>query len=212
ESGIRNDAIFANLANAQFGGGDFANAIASYRRALRYAPANQGYWEQLSLAESMRTGGTRPSEAESPNTTFLSDALATLRPINDLVLHFVPPLTVRFVAITAWFFAWGLIAWRLLATPSHWKLGTALLMLVAIIGAASFGLRVSQYSVDNTAIVVQSEFTLRSGDGLEFEPVREMQESDGMLVQVIDRRNGWRKVELPNGIIGWTPNSVCEEI
>lgn len=208
DSGVTNAAVFFDLANAQFGGGDAAAAIANYRRSLRYEPANQSYWLGLAQAESSLMG-----EDAIPRSEFEDHAaLKKVRPINDLILRIVSPNLMLTIAVIAWVLAWLVIASRIFAVKSFWKMSSACLFLFAVLASLSYGIRVHQFCVDDIAVLTKSAVQLRSGDGEEFETIAEPERTAGMLVRVIDRRDGWQKIELPSGVVGWAPSADCEEI
>ena len=208
DSGVTNAGLFFDLASAQLGAGDAAAAIANYRRSLRYAPANQSYWLGLARAESSLTGdGAIPRSGFEGNA-----ALEKVRPINDVILRFVSPNWMLAVAVIAWSLAWLVIASRIFTVTSFWKMSSACLFLVAVLASLSYGIRVHQFCVDDTAVLTNASVQLRAGDGEEFETIAEPEQTAGMLVRVIDRRDGWQKVELPSGAIGWASESDCEEI
>ena len=202
DAGITNDELFATLANAQARSGNTANAVANYRRALRYAPENQTYHDRLTEAE---TGlGTSLSPPRSQ--------LARARTFNDFVLHFVSPKGMLVLALLAWTCSWAVIAWRLISGPQHWKLPMACLFLLAFTAIISYQLRVSEFLVDNQAVVTQSDISLREGDGNEFGIALETPFLGGDLVEVLDQRGSWHKVRLSGGQSGWLPSNALQMI
>jgi len=202
DSGIVNDQLFATLANAQVGSGNPAEAVANYRRALRYAPSSQQHHTQLLAAQAA---------IDSTATKPLSQ-LQRIRSYNDALLRFVPPKGMLTVALLAWVAAWALLAWRLVCGPQPWKLSTACLVLLAVTALSSYQLRVSEFSVDGVAVVTQPEASLREGDGVEFAVTSESPFRGGDLVEVLDQRGIWHKVKLGNGQSGWIPSNALQLI
>ncbi|MDA7874869.1 BatD family protein [Rhodopirellula sp.] len=202
DSGIRNDALFASLADAQALSGNPAKAVANYRRALRYAPGNQAHHDRLTATEAVIG-----SAASLPQSQ-----LSRFRGYNNFVLRILPPTGMLALALIAWIGVWGLIAWRLISRPLHWKLPTTCLVLLAFAAFASYELRVSEFSMDNQAVVTQPNISLRDGDGSEFEIVRETPFLGGDTVQVLDQRGSWHKVKLSNGQSGWLPSTALQLI
>jgi len=202
DAGFANDRLFASLANAQFHAGQVPQAIANYRRALRYAPTHQRYCDQLARAEA-KLGS---------QTALEPGALAQFRRFNNLVLSVISPSMMQLLAILAWWSAWSMVAWRLLSAPKHWKVPVTCLMLIAITAFASYRMRVTEFSADDQAVLVQSGVSLRSGDGRDFEILRELTDSDGRLVRVLDQRGQWHKVKFDNGSTGWVPTTALQVI
>ena len=202
DSGIKNDQLFATLANAQVRSGDEFLAVANYRRALRYAPTSQQHHNQLLLAIA----------ASGSTTKQPANQLQRIRTYNDALLRLVPPKVMLVIAFLAWVAAWSVLAWRLIARPHHWKLLTGCLMILAITCLSSYQLRVSEFAVDNVAVVTQPEASLREGDGVEFSITSEAPFQGGDLVELLDQRGIWHKVKLVNGQTGWVPSNVLQVI
>jgi len=202
DSGIVNDQLYATLASAQVGSGNPAIAVANYRRALRHAPNNQQHHNRLLAAQAaIGTTATKPVSK-----------LQRIRTYNDALLSFVPPKSMLIVSLLAWVAAWGLLAWRLLSRPQHWKLPTACLAFLAVTAFSSYQLRVSQFAVEHVAVVTQSDASLREGDGLEFAVTSQSPFEGGDVVEVLDRRGSWHKVKLGNGQSGWLPSNALQLI
>jgi tetratricopeptide (TPR) repeat protein len=202
DSGITNDELFATLASAQVRSGNTAKAVANYRRALRYAPENQAYHDRLSEAET----------AQGLVLTVPSSQLDRARTLNDFVLHFCSPTGMLVLALLAWACAWALIAWRLISGPQPWKLPMACFILLALTAFASYQLRVSEFLLDNQAVVTQADVSLLEGDGNEFGILLETPFLGGDLVEVLDQRGSWHKVRLPDGQSGWLPSTALQII
>ena len=202
DSGFANDRIFANLANAQARAGNGSEAIANYRRALRYAPTDQLYREQLASAEA----GFDLKEAVQ------GGALIQLRKYNDLILRVISPKLMLILAFFAWWSALSMVAWRIVSSPQHWKVPVTCLLVIAMTAFTSYRLRVTEFTADDQAILVQANLTLRAGDGTEFDVVRELPASDGRLVRVLTHRGQWHKVEFGDGSTGWLPNTALQII
>ncbi|MDB4749521.1 BatD family protein [Rubripirellula sp.] len=202
ETGIVNERLFASLAYAQTRSGNTAKAVANYRRALRYAPENQKYRDRLAVAE-----GAFDSTASQT-----SSQLQRFRTYNNFLLHFVTPNVMLSLSLLAWFSVWGLLAWRLIYGSLHWKLPTACLVLLAVSSFSSYQLRVSEFTVDDVAVVTQPEISLREGDGSEFAIVGDTPFVGGDVVQVLDQRGLWHKVKLSDGQSGWLPSSALQLI
>jgi uncharacterized protein YgiM (DUF1202 family) len=84
--------------------------------------------------------------------------------------------------------------------------------VIAMTAFTSYRLRVTEFTADDQAILVQANLSLRAGDGTEFDVVRELPGSDGRLVRVLTQRGQWHKVEFGDGSTGWLPNTALQII
>ncbi len=202
DSGIANDQLFATLASAQVRSGKPVHAVANYRRALRYAPSSQQHHNQL-LAAQTAIGGT----ATKP-----INQLQRVRAYNDVLLRFIPPKGMLTVALLSWFAACGILGYRLKSGPQPWKLPAACFVCLAVTAFSSYQLRVSEFAVEGVAVVTQPTASLRAGDGIEFPITDESPFQGGDVVEVIDQRGLWHKIQLENGQNGWLPSNALQII
>jgi len=206
DSGVRNDRLYFNLANAYFQAGRPGQAIANYRRALRITPTEPLYYENLRFA----------TEQAAP-----PDRLA--RPFwqrfNDVLLRVIEPNQMKGIFAVAWVMFWITLAYRLVrrrrhAASSHpvaIKLLAAGLLLVAVIAGSSYWLRVAEFRADGIAVLV-GEAVVRQGDGEEFPVMTAVESAEGAIVAVLASRGGWMQVRLPDGTIGWVAQENAEVI
>lgn len=186
DSGIENDQLFFNLAQGYFRLGKVGDAVANYRRALRLNPTSQLYRQQLALAEQQTPQAKTPAD----------ETWASLRGLNDLVLQFVSPRSMKGLFIAAWTAFWGIIVLRTLRVQFHWKTAACATLLLAALTGGSYLLRIEEFVADDAAVLTEPVVTIREGDGLEFPKIQEIQDAEGRLVQILDRRGGWVRIAL----------------
>ena len=76
-------------------------------------------------------------------------------------------------------------------------------------GAATYQL---EQPKEDLAVVVDEKIELKSGDGHEFQTEASLNEAAGKVASIIDQRADWRKVQFPDGQIGWLPKTAVERI
>lgn len=86
------------------------------------------------------------------------------------------------------------------------------MILLAILPAASYAIRVMPLARDGTAVLIADEIAIRSGDGNEFDVIENVESAEGDLVQVINQRRDWTEIEMPAGVRGWIPSVSLQPI
>ncbi|TWU47226.1 hypothetical protein Poly51_50250 [Rubripirellula tenax] len=194
DSGVQNDQLYFNVATAAAQAGQNGRAIASYRRSLRIEPENPIYYDQLRIAESKR-----------------SDPSSSVRRVNDFVLGFVSPRTMKWLAVFGWVVAWVLFAVAVLRRPgdsikrASVSMGFVLVFM-SVLASTSYAARVVPLVRTDVGVLVGSQIPLRAGDGDEFPLALDIADGDGEVVSIIDRRGGWTNVQRKDGSTGWVKN------
>lgn len=202
DSGIANDRLLYNLATSQLHAGRYADSIANFRRALRLDPTSRLYHGQLELAQR-KLGAT--VNAARPG-------LEHIRRVNDVVLRYLAPRVMKGIAVAAWLVLWCVIALRLLRVPLAWKSAASATLVVTVLAAGSYFLRVAEYARDDVAVLTSPAVSVRQGDGLEFPEIRQVTGVEGRAVTVLQRRGDWLRIGLDDGTAGWVGADAAEEI
>lgn len=202
DSGVQNDRLYFNLANAFYRSGETARAIANYRRALRLAPETQIYRINLALAE-------QNLETSQPPANQLGGVLHSLRAV---ALKSIPPSTLRWLLIASWMVLGLTITLRLLDLSFPWKSIAGLALVAVVITFSAYLYSVGEFVTDDSAVLVQPKVTLRESDGEEFAKVRTLSGAAGRVVRVIESRGDWTRIEWRGGVEGWIPNTTIETI
>ncbi len=193
DTNVRNDRLYFNLAEAAHRSGEFGLAIANYQRALRLDPSSDLYHKRLVMAET--SAGIGVSERE--------DLLSRARRMNDWLLQWISP-TIMFAGFAlAWLAFWIALAVSLLRWKTPWKPIAVTAFFIALLCGGSYLLRVTEFTRDDTAILVSSSVSLRQGDGESFSEVAKITQQAGRPVQVLGQRGEWLQVATESGQQGW---------
>ncbi len=199
DSGWRHENVYFNLGSAYYLRGDLGWALLNWRRAQVLAPRDSDIGRQLSLARRERT------DIQGDETGWLESLAA-------LSTGLVTPAELGWLALLAWSGWLGLISlWLLRRT---WRDGLrALLIVGGVVVAGLMVLLGSRYWVDTlrpAAVVVQDQVSTMSGPGtqyLDLYPLHAAAE-----VRIMEQREGWLRIVLPNGRQGWLPAAAVERV
>ncbi len=194
--GIRNGKLFYNLGNAYFKAQDIGRAILNYRRAERYIPGDPNLQQNLAYVRSRLQDRFEPEQR--------TQVLRTL-----LFFHydFSPGLRVALLALFSGLF-WALAAVRLFRR--EWAPGWALAAL-AVAGVLMLG----SLAVEATAaepvegVILSPQVVARKGDGESYEPSFTEPLHAGTEFRLLEERNGWYRIELPDGRTCWIPTNAA---
>jgi tetratricopeptide (TPR) repeat protein len=192
QSGAASPALWFNYGNAEFKTGNLGKAIAAYRRAELLAPRDDEVRANLNFARKQVEG---PTVRESR----WADWLSTLT-LNEWTV----------LAALAFWTTFILLAIRQIrpAWRSRLRGVTVGIVMVTILLCAGLGTAATIHFSKQTAIVVASETTARSG------PFAEAQDAfaarNGAELAVLDQHGDWLQVSDGSGRIGWLPAKQVE--
>lgn len=191
KSGVANGQIYYNLGNAQLQAGRVGEAVASYRRALRYSPGESRIESNLEYARSQVRSRIPPSASRAITSAVL-DAVS------------VVPWSWRLGgAVALYVLVWVFAGMRLLM---HGRPPRTLIWLCAG-GAALLGATVAAPTMmermEQEGVVTAESVIVRMGNGEGYEPQFAEPIHEGVEFSVIERRGDWLEIELPNGGRGW---------
>ena len=83
-------------------------------------------------------------------------------------------------------------------------------LLVATLTGTSYTLSVRPYTAGNLAVVIKPTVALHEADGVQFPTVARWDGAEGGVVQVLQSRSDWLKVQTPAGQTGWLPRESVE--
>lgn len=207
EDGVRDPALEHNLGNAYVRTGALGHAIGAYRRGLRMEP-NPSVEEALSrnleivrrmLRERHRTG-------EDGRQFIYADPGGFLYRI----VHLVSSGTLNTSALVLWWVLMVLLILRRL--EARWSWVGPLAIPVGIVTALTlFMLWGQTHFADRIAlgVVVKPEAALLDGPHAD---ARGVALAEGMELRVLESRDGWSQVELPEGRRGWVANETIERL
>ena len=190
---IRNGKLFYNLGNVYFSAQDIGRAILNYRRAELYMPGDVNLRRNLDYARRRRQD--RFEEKQETRV------LRTL-----LFWHFDFPVGVRLVLLTVFSGVfWSLLALRTLL-PN--RAPRAALVIVGLIAALLCGSAVAEAAGlgrSVTGVLLAPEVVARKGDAESYEPSFTEPLHAGAEFELLEDRNGWYRIELPDGRECWIP-------
>jgi tetratricopeptide repeat protein len=200
EGEVQNGKLHYNLGNAYFMTGDIGHAILHYRRAETYNPHDLNLKQNLAYARSQRTDEVAPESAAK-----------ILRIV--FFWHYDLPYSIRFGLFAVCFaLVWAFAIVRLFVRASalSWCIGITL-ALSALFGS-SIVTSMTVEAQSKAAVVVVGEVTARKGDSESYQPSFEEPLHSGMECEIVEQRNEWLHVELPDGRRCWLPQRSLERV
>ena len=193
EGGVRNGMLFYNIGNAYFRMNDIGRAILNYRRAEKYIPGDRNLTLNLGTARETRQDSFEEGQS--------AQVMRTL-----LFWHYdIQPGTRSMLFGVFSLLFWGLAALRLFRRV--WSPGWALGLLggVAVLFLGSLVFESTVQASQQVGVVVASQVIARTGDGQSYEPAFSDPLHAGAEFVLLDARNDWNHVELPDGRQCWLP-------
>jgi len=208
DAGIRNSNLYINLANACLQSNQLGRAIANYERARQLDPNNRQLAVNLELANSMIARGDKNAPpTDSATVRWWFDRL---RSANDIMIKFVGRKSLIGLLAFSSIVFWGILIARTAGFRRIAKRWTIFPLLLLVVTFSSVALTDASTDDFATAIAIQSNVTLRSGDGDPFEEVRAIRNAQGHRFQVLTQRGQWTKVRDEQGQTGWIENNSLE--
>ncbi|MCG3196891.1 MAG: tetratricopeptide repeat protein [Candidatus Omnitrophica bacterium] len=202
EKGVANGDVYFNLANACFRAGDFGRAVLYYEKALRLRPRDPDIAHNLEYARTFLID----KEIESDR---LPGSLETI-----LVLHrrTTTPETLWLLAVLSAALALLLLARRLHRSLRERVLlgylqGALVTLLLLQVASAGFKLWSDKNLRDG--IILENSVKAGASPGAE-EELLEL--NAGTKVRILDIRNGYAHIRLPNGIPAFVPEESIGEV
>jgi tetratricopeptide (TPR) repeat protein len=190
---LRTADIYYNLGNAYFKLGQYGNATAAYKRALRLTPRDRDIEANLRLVQNVaRDKIDRPKSTEMlRELLFFHYGLS--RAESEAVFLCAYSITASLACIH--------LFWKPRAL--RWLLGVSLL----VTGAFGVSTAAHAYHAANPreAVVIAEEAPVHTGPGERY--LVSFSLHDGAELEVIAHENGWYQVELSDGRRGWLRES-----
>jgi len=198
ELGVRNGHVYYNLGNAYYRQDEIARAILAYERAYRLMPRDQDLRTNLEIANSL-TVDQITGEVEWVGI----QALGRMT-INEVLIT---------VTVIGMFFALVLILKILSRDPAmRARLGYVLLAagLIFILSMTLAGIKIYGAFAHTEGIVLSSQAVIRTSpvDGSD----STFTLHEGAKVRLIENRDQWIRIRLPDGKNGWVHRDEIEAI
>jgi hypothetical protein len=202
ETGIKNSALFNNLATAYMMNGETGKAVLYYKRALRLSPRDRLVRENLK-----RAADTRKDRIAGPETT---------APFGKFLTHYSSITLNEHAAILLFLFTLLGIT-ILFARSTHTKgqparqsrlqviIGVAALMQILLLSTKTIYM-----SNIKEGVVLGETVTVRSEPNIDSEKVFEIH--SGMECLVLNQEKGYIEIQLSTGWKGWVSHQHIEII
>jgi tetratricopeptide (TPR) repeat protein len=190
--------LYNNLGLAYYNNKQLGLAIVQFERALKLAPEQADAQHNLKAAQQ-RIGDTYQSSESLFVIQWWNTIVDSLSSANWAALF----LIFIFSAVGA------TVAWQWKDQSMYKILAIVLFscsLLPLIWGFQKKGVEASP----NTAIVINDQIGLRQAPELSSKEIELVFE--GVKVAILEERDSWTHIKLPNHLIGWVPSSMIERI
>jgi tetratricopeptide (TPR) repeat protein len=199
-TGVEDANLFYNLGNASFKSDHLGRAILWYERARRLDPRDPDIRNNLRFANAVKQ-----DRDPVPDNIVWSAVVGTFQ---------YPTLNELCVALSVFFVSMFVLAVvRLRAqgrATAGWVAAFAIVVALTVMDASWLGGRLYQRATAQEAIVIAAEVAARSGPDERQTSVFVIHE--GTKVRIERHRAEWVLVRLANGLGGWLPGQVFEQI
>jgi tetratricopeptide (TPR) repeat protein len=202
DAGIRTSSIYYNLGNTHYRLNNLASAILNYERAHRISPNDDDVNANLRFANSKIT-----DKMEVVPELFLKrwwTSFLLLLSVQSWSVFGVLSLLLGFVGLVIYLFS-------LKVELKRFSFYTGLVLILLGICCISFaGAEESYLQAHKEAIVFNGIVNVKSAPDIKQKTLMAIHE--GTKVRIIEPRENWLKVELPNGNIGWVEAAALQLI
>ncbi len=195
-AGVVNPDLFYNIGNAYLKANDLGNAILWYERAKRLAPNDPDLLFNLAHAN-----------------TLVKDKIDSPVTLTDILFFWQGFVSLKWLQTGAIVFSWLFFLWagvqrfrqKSIFTGMGWTLISLMLVLFLAAGMEDYRGRAK-----NLAVIVQETAAVRSGIMESSTKLFELHA--GTRVQVKAHKNGYLKIRLAKGRIGWVKPGAAKVI
>jgi len=198
EGGVRNGKLFYNMGNIHFLLDDIGRAVLNYRRAELYTPNDPNLAKNLAYARSMRQDKIKiKDESKIVQTLFFFHYdIGTRTRLSLLGISYV----------LFWVFAGVKIFSKRPYTT--WTLTISLLF--SLLFGISLYVEHRQANTRLEGVILDHEVIARQGDAESYQPSYEDPLHAGTEFILLEERDSWWQVELPDGRTCWIPAKSSE--
>jgi len=191
DAGVENGRLYYNLGNALLRCGRTGRAIAAYRRAEAFIPTDARLQSNLDYARSLcRYDIPETGERAVARTIFF--------------WHYETPLRWRFLAgLSAWALFWLCLIGRTFWRGVRWRYPAGVCLAIWLTLGVSVGAEIRHDATHRAGVVVANDVVVRKGNGLGYEPQFEETLSEGVEFDLLEQRDDWLHLRLPDGQEGW---------
>lgn len=194
--------VYFNLGNSYFKEGNVPKAIINYERAKKLAPDDEDITFNLKIA-SLKVVDRIDNVPEVFYKRWIRN-MATIFPANTWSIVFV--IMIWLVFMTAGFYVFT-------QRSSMKKVSFISCIIFSILAISTYMLSARSYSisaVEEQAIVISSSVYVKSSPDEKGNDLFILHE--GTKVEVLEPFEGWKKIRIANGTIGWLKINEIEKI
>jgi len=193
EGGVENGKLYYNIGNAYFRADDLGRAILNYRKAEQFNPNDANVQQNLEYARGRR----KDALGEQVDKRVLKTLL---------FWHYDFSFGQRFVLFSIVFVGlWIAAAARLFVRRPFLRWIIAITVGLSLVLAASLIIESLTIRNQRPGVVVAEEVTARKGDSESYEVSFQEPLHAGAEFLLVEERNKWVQVELPDGRRCWLP-------
>jgi len=202
DSGYVSSELYFNLGNAYYKLAEIPLALLNFERAYKLAPGDEDVGINIQFANQKIR-----DKIEAAPEFFLENwwhAFILFWSAETLAVLAVTGVLVGFGALILYLFASSL---RLKKSAFYSGL---VVIVLALVFVAVAGLQVRYLEHNSSAIVFAGTVHVKSGPKDNFATLFVIHE--GLKVGILEKSEGWIKISLPNGNVGWIESSAVREI
>ncbi len=193
EGNIKNGKLYYNIGNAYFRIGDIGSAILYYRRAQQLIPNDANLQQNLEYARSKRT-----DQIEEQQQTKI---LKTL-----LFWHYDLSAKTQLILFTLCFIFFCIVASVRLFWKKYvffWLMGISVFISLLFMGSLFVQALSQANNIDG--VILANEVIARKGNSETYQPSFETPLHAGTEFELIEKREDWYHINLPDGRKCWLP-------
>lgn len=200
--GVASGEVYFNLGNAYYRDGNVGRAILAFERAARFLPSDDD------VAHNLRLARLKAVDRIDPVPEFFF--VAWLRSVSEVL----PPTSARALFLTCWAVVFGsLVALYLGRTAAVVRIARVAFFAAVPLAVVLGGLWLAQLTAlneDHSGIILTPTVTARSSP--DANAVDAFVIHEGLRVEIGVTVDGWTRVTLADGKVGWVKEGDVERI
>ena len=198
EANLHNSKIYYNLGNIYFSMQDIGRAILNYRRAQQLNPNDRNLLQNLQFARAQRQDHfTEPEQTRVLKTLFF--------------WHYDFPIHLRqLLFMTAFLLFWATAIVFIWYRTVWLKAGLFFTIILSLGMGLSLLLSIHKLRNKHFGVILTPEVVAHKGDSESYAPSFTDPLHAGTEFKLLEQRQSWSEIQLPDGQTGWLPNKDFE--
>ncbi len=127
--------------------------------------------------------------------------------------HYRVPIRYRYaIGLTAYVLFWLLLLGRIYFKTIRWSIAIVPAVLLWLVLGSSVVYENLKHAESTEGVITADDVTVRKGNGEGFEPQFEQPLHQGVEFSIIEQRNDWIHIRLPDNNSGWIRSNKVELI